>query len=234
VLPEHPSAEEPKGSVALAVSPLADLGYLPIRAAAAIRQVMPARRLLVETTPTPAEAVRSGDARFGLIGAEEFFTTDDGGELVRAEDIEAVGVVGSRFAHVLVRADARDPRQWRRVGVGPEGGSSWRVAHLVLEAMGAADRVEVVVSEDPLNAEQLLKTGEVDALLLMLEHGHAGLMELLHAGGMQFLATCGRPIPPSKACDRIGRSRSTAYAICEMRPWLKPYPHCRSTSASCA
>jgi len=187
LLPERPSPDEPRGSITLAVSPLSDLGYLPIRAAAAIRQVMPARRLLVDHTPTPAEAVRSGDSRFGLVGAEEFFSVGTKGALIRVEDIEAVGAVGWRLAHVLVGDDARGPSQWRRIGVGPDGGSSWTVARLVLEAMDATDRVVLTASEDPLDAKQQLESGEVDALVLMLEQGHAGLMKLLHAGGARLV-----------------------------------------------
>jgi osmoprotectant transport system permease protein len=187
LLPKRPSAEEPKGSITLAVSPLSDLGYLPIRAAAAIREVMPARRLLVDHALTPADAVREGDARFGLVGAEEFFSVGKTGAPTRLDDLEAVGVVGWRFAHVLVGDDAQEPSHWRQIGVGPEGGSSWTVARLVLEAMGMQDRVELIASEGLLDAKRLLDSGVVDALVLMLEQGHAGLMKLLDDGGAKLV-----------------------------------------------
>jgi osmoprotectant transport system substrate-binding protein len=183
LLPERPAATKSKGSVTLAVSGLADLGYLPIRAAEAIREVMPARRLLVTNVPITAQAVRDGEARFGLVGAEEFYRITADGELVEATDIEAVGVVGTRLLHLVTPLDGEDPKQWRRLGVGPEGGGSWQVARLLLNAMDLAGQIELVASDDPLGLTQKLDSGEIDALVLMVERGHAGLTSILMAGG---------------------------------------------------
>jgi hypothetical protein len=116
LLPESPRATEPRGTVVLAVTPMSDLGYLPIRAAEAIREVMPARRLQVAQHEIPAEAVRDGSARFGLVGAEEFFDIGPDGTLARVPEIEAVGAVGSRLAHVIARESDPDPAQWQRIG----------------------------------------------------------------------------------------------------------------------
>jgi hypothetical protein len=121
LLPEEPAASEPRGSVALAVTPLSDLGYLPIRAADAIHEVMPTRRLKASQHDLPAAAVRDGSARFGMLGAEDFYQIGPNGELIQARDIEAVG---SRPAHVIASADDTDPRAWERVATGVEGGSS--------------------------------------------------------------------------------------------------------------
>ena len=179
LLPEAPAAEEPRGSVTLAVTPVSDLGYLPIRAAEAIREVMPARRLLVQQTDLPAAAVRDGDARFGLVGAEELYQIGPEGGVRPMQQIEAVGAVGSRLAHVIARAGDTDPHSWQRIGVGAEGGSSWSVARLILDAAGLRDQVELVPIDNPLTAPRLLADGDVDALMAMTEQGHAGLVKLL-------------------------------------------------------
>jgi glycine betaine/choline ABC-type transport system substrate-binding protein len=183
LLPERPATAEPRGKVALAVTPLSDRGYLPIRAAEAIREVMPARRLQVERVGRPADAVRSGEARFGLVGAEEFYRVADDGSLTQAADIEAVGVVGTRLVHILLREGGMPPAQWRRIGVGPEGGSSWTVTRLVIEALGLQDRMQLVNMDQVADARRMLDDGELDALVMVVERGHAGLVNLLKAGG---------------------------------------------------
>jgi glycine betaine/choline ABC-type transport system substrate-binding protein len=179
LLPEAPAGREPRGTVTLAVTPLSDLGYLPIRAAEAIREVMPARHLQVIQQDLPAQAVRDGSARFGLLGAEDFFTIGPKGALKRVEDIEAVGAVGSRLAHVIAHAGDTDPSAWQRVGTGVEGSNNWKTAWMLLDALGLADTVELVQIRDPLRAGDQLAAGEVDALVGMVEQGHAGLVKLL-------------------------------------------------------
>lgn len=179
LLSESPRATEPRGTVVLAVTPMSDLGYLPIRAAEAIREVMPARRLQVAQHDIPAEAVRDGSARFGLVGAEEFFDIGPDGSLARVPEIEAVGAVGSRLAHVIARASDPDLAQWHRIGTGVEGSSSFKTAWMLLDAAGLLDGLDIVQIHDPLKAEDMLATGEVDALVAMTEPGQAGLIRLL-------------------------------------------------------
>jgi glycine betaine/choline ABC-type transport system substrate-binding protein len=179
LLPEEPAASEPRGSVALAVTPLSDLGYLPIRAADAIREVMPTRRLKVSQHDLPAAAVRDGSARFGLLGAEDFYQIGPSGELIQARDIEAVGAVGSRLVHVIASADDTDPRAWERVATGVQGSSSWQAAWMLLDTLGLLDAVELVQIGDPMRAAEQLADGEVDALVIIAEQGHAGLVKLM-------------------------------------------------------
>lgn len=187
LLPKSPAAAPPKGSVTLAVTPLSDLGYLPIRAAEAIREVMPARRLLVDKVPRPDTAIRNGDARFGLVGAEQFYRIGSDGSLTQVTDIEAVGVAGTRLVHILTREDAPDPSQWRRIGVGPKGGSSWTVARLVLDAMGKGDEAELVSMDEGSDARTRLDGREVDAVVLVVDPGHAWLVNLLRGGGYRLV-----------------------------------------------
>jgi osmoprotectant transport system permease protein len=179
LLPAQPTQEEPKGELTLAVTPLSDLGYLPIRAAAALREVMPARRLTVRAVAVPAEAVRSGEARFGLVGAEDFFRVDETGRLERVTDIEAVGMVGNRLLHVIARPDNVDPAGWERLAVGPEGSGSWNIAKIVIETLGLEDKIELISTADFNAQREALDDGDADALVVIAERGHAGIMRLL-------------------------------------------------------
>jgi hypothetical protein len=189
LLPAQPAAEQPKGELTLAVTPLSDLGYLPIRAAAALREVMPARRLTVKAVARPAEAVRSGEARFGLVGAEEFFRMDDTGRLERVADIEAVGMVGNRLVHVIARADNVDPKDWEQIAVGPEGSGSWTIAKIVIETLGLEDQITLVSGPDFTAQRESLDAGDTDAMLVMAERGHAGIMRLLGDGDHRLVDT---------------------------------------------
>jgi len=182
LLPERLTPKAPEGSVTLAVTPLSDLSYLPIRAAEAIRKVMPARRLLVERVAKPADAVRNGTARFGMVGAEEFYRFGADGELIQARDIEAVGMVGTRLAHLVGKADGVKLEQWQRIGVGSEGGSSWMVARLLLAALDLDRQIELVAINDPAARRKQLDEGAVDGAMLMVEQGNGGLLKLLEKG----------------------------------------------------
>ncbi|MEJ2534284.1 MAG: glycine betaine ABC transporter substrate-binding protein [Gammaproteobacteria bacterium] len=179
LLPESGRTQQVARTVALAIGPLTDRGYLPILAADAIRQVQPANRLAVNTVPSPAQSVSDGTARFGLVGAEEFFVLDEDGDPSVRVDIEAVGVVGSRTVHVIARRGAAPPDQWRRLGTGPEGGASWHVAGMVLRAMRMEDRVERVALDDFTAIASALDEGRVDGVALMVELRQAGLVNLL-------------------------------------------------------
>jgi hypothetical protein len=123
--------------------------------------------------------VRNGDVRFGLVGAEEFFHVREDGRLERVENIEAVGVVGTRLLHVIARNDNPDPEKWQRIAVGPEGSSSWNIASIVVDTLGLAGQITLVESADFSVAREHLDEGDVDAIVLVAERGHAGIMRLL-------------------------------------------------------
>ncbi|MGF1511829.1 MAG: glycine betaine ABC transporter substrate-binding protein [Myxococcota bacterium] len=183
LLPETETATVTRHELPLAIGTADDVGYLPIQAARALREVMPVRRLRVSSTSDPAEAVRSGRSRFGLVGAAEFLVPSGRG-FKMGEGIEAVGVVGSRLAHVLAPGGPRvGPRKGTiRLGVEPVGGPSHRLASLVANALGMTERLEIVAVDD---AGSLLANGEVDAILLMAELGHPRVLELLEDGAVE-------------------------------------------------
>lgn len=182
LLPKTETATVTRHEVPFAIGPADDNGYLPIQAARALREVMPVRRLVVSSVPSPADAVRSGRARFGLVGSEEFFVpAQDGFQM--GEGMEAVGVVGSRLAHLLAPEDVRLRLARRsaplRLGVGPEGSASHRVAAMLVDALELDERIELVPGD---RARGKLASGEVDGLLFMVEPGHPRVLEVLEDG----------------------------------------------------
>lgn len=187
LLPAKAAADTRRWKVVLAVSPVTDLGFLSIRAAEAIRKVMPARRLVVQNASIPADEVSSGRARFGLIGVEEFYRIGKDNQPVQVKDLEAVGLVGTRFAHLVARKDFVDPQKWRTIGTGTKGGSSWKVARLVLIALGLDNKVQLKAVDEPVESSRMLANGDVDAVLLMVEKGHAGLHKLLRSGNFRLV-----------------------------------------------
>jgi len=182
ILPQRESPRARRDRVTLAVTPLADQSELPIRAADAIRTVMPARQLRVENHADPADAVRRGKVRFGLVGAESFFELDETGRVAVVPDLEAVGVVGTRLAHLVAPVEAGDPESWTRLGVGVEGGASWQVARLVLAALERDREIELVTVDEPDQFAPALEDGRVDARLIMAPAGHIGILRLLQSG----------------------------------------------------
>lgn len=169
--------------VNLAVSAVDELGILRLQATRAIRSVMPARPLQLVVEPVPSAALLAGRARFALLGAEEFFVPEPDGQARRVEGIEALGAVGVRYAHLIVPAGSTigDLQDVARLGVGAEGDGSYRAATYLARALSITDQT-LVPEPDPERLVAMLETGEVDALLLMLEAGHARVHALLDDG----------------------------------------------------
>jgi osmoprotectant transport system substrate-binding protein len=182
LLPKTETATLTRHEVPLAIGPADDVGYLPIQAARALRQVMPVRRLVVSSVTSPAEAVRSGRARFGLVGSGEFLIPTPTG-FQMGDGMEAVGVVGSRLVHVLAPEGVRLRLTGRgrplRLGVEAEGSASHRVAALLMDALELGERLVLVPGD---GVREKLERGEVDALLFMVELGHPRVLEILQDG----------------------------------------------------
>jgi glycine betaine/choline ABC-type transport system substrate-binding protein len=179
LLEVEPIPSRDRAVLRLGVEPMAQFDELAVRAYRAIHEVLPARHLVVETTTEPVAALIRGEVRYALLGADAFFELADG-RVGRVTGIEAVGVAGSRFAHLVARREtaALDTLQQIRIGVGPAGGSSHRIAEF-LASESEEQRVTLVPIANPQESVRSIQSGEVDAVFLMGSTGHAGLMALL-------------------------------------------------------
>ncbi len=179
LLEVEPTRARDRAVLRLGVEPMARFDELAVRAFRAIHEVLPARNLVVETTTEPVTALIRGEVRYALLGADAFFELVDG-RVQRVPGIEAVGAAGSRFAHLLARREtaALDTLQQIRLGVGPVGGSSHRIAAF-LASESDEQRVTLVPIASPQESVRSIQAGDVDAVFLMGSTGHAGLMALL-------------------------------------------------------
>jgi osmoprotectant transport system permease protein len=179
LLEVEPISSRDRAVLRLGVEPMARFDELAVRAFRAIHEVLPARHLVVETTTEPVAALIRGEVRYALLGADAFFELVDG-RVRRVTGIEAVGVAGSRFAHLLARREtaALNTLEQIRIGVGPVGGSSHRIAEF-LASESNEKRVTLVPIANPQESVRSIQAGDVDAVFLMGSTGHAGLMALL-------------------------------------------------------
>jgi glycine betaine/choline ABC-type transport system substrate-binding protein len=197
VLETAPARAVARARVELAIDPMARFGELAVRAFRAIHDVMPARKLVVEVTEQPVAALKRGDARYALLGADAFFELVDG-RVQQVRGIEAVGVVGNRLAHLLARRDTDplDRLEHIRIGVGAAGDSSHRIAGF-LASESKAERITVVPIADPRESIRRLQVGDIDALFVMGSTGHAGLMALLAGDSMLELRSLDEVLNPA-------------------------------------
>ena len=177
----EPAAKRPRKKLWVAIPPGEDskrFSRLHGLALAALRSANPGRAAESRASADPVDAVVSGEAFAAVIGAEHFFQTG-GAELPRANpEIEAACPVGFRMLHVLARRGAHPAlAQVTKLGVGSKGGSTHRIAQLLVEAYGVSNQVELVFGE---LEEQLaaVKTGALDA---RLEHVEVGAPQVTRA-----------------------------------------------------
>jgi hypothetical protein len=128
----------------------------------------------------PAQSLRQGFSFVAVLGGEHFFRQTDGTGPRPVGGIEAIVPVGFRVAHLMTRnprAPEGKPFQGiKRLGVGPENGSSQRAARFLVDAYGAD--VDLVTG-DPESLAARAAAGKLDGLLVMAPEGDAGVTMLL-------------------------------------------------------
>jgi osmoprotectant transport system permease protein len=166
-------------TITLAIPISADIDEIAVRSARALRSVLPGRPLDVVSFGDPGAALRNGEASIALLGAEDFFRIGGAG-LERIEGMEVVGVAGNRYAHLLTHRDTGLLGQITnlRIGVGPEGGSSYGLATRLLESLNL-ENAELIPISEPAERAAMLRDDRIDALLLMVSLGNAALTSLL-------------------------------------------------------
>ena len=186
---------EQRRPVSLAVRPLSLGAYDSVRAAQAVREVMPTRPLRLVVVARPAEAVRDGRARFALVGGEEFLEASDGEDAAArhmrmGEHLEAVGAVGVRMGHLMVPTGAAPLTDLDtiRVATGPRNGSSHRVAVLLIDSLELRRRVDLVPDSEPA---RLLEEHRVDALFIHTGPGDPHVRSLLATGDLELHSITG-------------------------------------------
>lgn len=157
------------------------------QALAALRQANAGRRLEFKEFADPVGAVVRGETFVAVVGAEFFFELDPVGRLPRlVPRIEAVSPVGFRMLHVVAKPGRLDPAepvfdQVGRIGVGPEHGSTHRLATILVDAYAPKQVPEIVFGETNEQLDQA-EQGELDAVLSLIKPG-SPLITLAVQGG---------------------------------------------------
>jgi glycine betaine/choline ABC-type transport system substrate-binding protein len=162
------------------------------RAVRAVKAVFPARRIEVVRAANPLDLVTSGDARLAVAGTESFYSLEDG-EVTLSTTAEALGVVGYRLAHLMVRtAGPATLSEVKRLGVGEAGSASDRIARNVLEGLGIAD-VELISgpSGDLKAQSEAMAKGLVDAIFIMAPLSDTSVLDIMENGKYRLLSTEG-------------------------------------------
>lgn len=146
------------------------------RALAAVRQVFEGRTVALHPDDEPLRAIRRGQARLGLVGAEAFFDLDRRGRLKRNRDIEAVAVLGRRVVHLLAPQGADASVLDGKVGV-VRGGAAERVAARLLALSTDGATIQPRRSKEELFAD--VTSGTLDAALVLAPEGDPDVTEAL-------------------------------------------------------
>jgi len=154
------------------------------KALLAARKTFQGRRVRVIKAVDPLQAIISGQARLGILSAEAFFHLTDDFLLVPNNLIEAVGVIGTRMAHIVTLSDSgiTSLYEMSKLGIGAKNGASDRSARMILSSIGLLDKM-VLVNNDDLNEQvEALKQQQLDGLFLMVPIGHGQLTTIMNQG----------------------------------------------------
>lgn len=185
----------PVEELVVAAGPLDSRDAQIARALSASRKSFEGRDITLNVAADPMQALASGAARLAVVDASSFFSLGPDVFPVQDAPAQAIGVVGYDMVHLITSAQdgIESIRDAESLGVGPENGSSARLAEMVLSSLGLADQVETqtvqVQGEDSVVAAQAeaLANGEVDALFLMADAGHPDIVSLMEENDVRLL-----------------------------------------------
>ena len=165
---DRPTAVSRQPEILIAVDERDHFGVLAPLAVRAVREVFTGQPARLVATDAPVRDVVYGRARLALLGAERFF--QDGGSSrfgVREERVEAVGVVGKRFLHIVRRRREAPAALSGRLGLPPRGSGSAKVTVALLESLNAEPTAFADINE---LLDQVV-AGQLDAALFFLVPG---------------------------------------------------------------
>ncbi|MEO0388155.1 MAG: glycine betaine ABC transporter substrate-binding protein [Pseudomonadota bacterium] len=137
----------------------------------AVRAAFPGRRVLLSATDDPLARVAAGGAPLALVAAAEAVDIGADGSLA-ARPIEAYGVVGQTYAHIVGLGETRGIADIARLGTGPVGSASHRAAGLLAAGL---DGITLIPSSD-------IAAVEADAVLVLAPLGAPAVQTLLANG----------------------------------------------------
>ena len=162
------------------------------RAVRAAKAVFPKRSIEVARAANPLDLVTGGEARLAVVGTESFYALADGAAVL-ASSAEALGVIGYRLAHVMVRdSGAASLAEVKRLGVGEAGSASDLIARNVLAGLDIGG-VQLISGESgDLKAQvEAMSKGLVDAVFVMAPLGDSAVLDIMEKGSYRLLSVEG-------------------------------------------
>ena len=170
LISDRPTSISRQPEILIAVHPQDHFGVFAPLAVRAVREVYRGQPARLAATETLVRDVVYGRARLALLGAERFFQAGGASRFgVREERLEAVGVAGSRFLHIVRRRGEADGAASLagRLGLPPRGSGSAKVVVALLESLNA----EPTVFTDINGLLDQVVSGQLDAALFFLVPG---------------------------------------------------------------
>ncbi|QBF32657.1 glycine betaine ABC transporter substrate-binding protein [Thalassococcus sp. S3] len=160
--------------VIVAHSPLIGADAETGTALRAVREAYPGRRVRLQSESDPLALVANGGAPLALTAAVEFSDLDTDGPLT-ARPVEAFGVVGQAYIHIVSQGDVRRLADVETLATGPEGSASHRAARILATML---DDITLSPASDGLIAGV-----EADASLVLAPIGSTLVQDLLSGDG---------------------------------------------------
>lgn len=161
------------------------------KALRAVRKTFPGRQVKTIQVSDPIQSLLKGQSRLAIVNAEAFFKITRDMLPVPEGLMEAVGVVGSAMAHLLISRDGQITalKDIQKLGVnGGKSGISTRSAKMILTSLGFQDQVTLSY-EDNLNDQiESLQKQHLDGILLMVPLHHEQLAGIMSTGRFKLLS----------------------------------------------
>lgn len=153
----------------------------------ALRRAFPGRRIDVHRAADPLALLLGDEVRYALVSGPAFFALDETGGVRPRGPVDAIVPVGFDVVHLLVpsEAPALDWEGGLRLGVGEPDGVTARTAAFMAAGLPGTELtlVEASAGGGGLRAQaEAVRSGELDGLLIMAEHGHPLVAQLLADG----------------------------------------------------
>ncbi len=174
----------------LAAGLINELGGSISQAVRAIRKTFPGRRVKVLQTADPLQTLIDGKARLGILSAESFFQMTDEFLPVQNQSVEAVGVIGTRMAHIVIRQDSpiSTLKEIKKLGVGAQNSASDRTAKMLLTALGWRDRIKLIHDDKLARQLDALNQQKLEGIFLMVPPGHEKLVLIMNQGSFKLIS----------------------------------------------
>lgn len=160
------------------------------KALRAVRKTFPGRRVQVFQTADPLQAIIKGEARLGILSAEAFFEMTDEFLPVSNQSVEAIGVIGTRMAHIVTLRDSdiMTLKDIKNLGVDAKNSSSDRSAKMILTSLGLLEQIKLINNDNLEQQVEALKRRELDGILLMVPRGHEEIMAIMNQGFFKLIS----------------------------------------------